>query len=185
MLWPKRRLSDEFLYYKNRIREIKPRTTPVLPHSRKSIVKKLFLSSSSLIKMDLFTYHETPQARMSIRLDFRSMPDKKNRYTFTNTPINNCIMIFIYIIFWRVNAADLDVHILHCSCMDLLKTIGHNVKKYRRQRHWSQEALAYESNLHRTSIGEIERGTRNCSVLIIKQLADALKVEPHKLLIKE
>jgi len=69
--------------------------------------------------------------------------------------------------------------------MDLLKTIGHNVKKYRRQRHWSQEALAYESNLHRTSIGEIERGTRNCSVLIIKQLADALKVEPHKLLIKE
>jgi len=66
--------------------------------------------------------------------------------------------------------------------MKLLKTIGKNVRKYRKERRWSQDALAYESNIHRTSIGQIEKGTRNCSVVVLEQLAKALKVEPYMLL---
>ncbi len=66
--------------------------------------------------------------------------------------------------------------------MDIRKQVGLNVQKIRRERGWSQEELAFESGLHRTYISGIERGARNPTLLVIDQLATALKVSPAHLL---
>ena len=66
--------------------------------------------------------------------------------------------------------------------MDIRKQVGLNVQKIRRERGWSQEELAFESGLHRTYISGIERGARNPTLLVIDQLATALKVTPARLL---
>jgi len=46
----------------------------------------------------------------------------------------------------------------------------------------SQEELASRSELNRTYIGDIERGTRNIALLNIKRLSLALGMSPSKLL---
>jgi transcriptional regulator with XRE-family HTH domain len=68
------------------------------------------------------------------------------------------------------------------SGMDIRKQLGLNVQRIRRQRHWSQEELAFESGLHRTYISGIERGVRNPTVLVLEKLADALGVNAAALL---
>jgi len=60
--------------------------------------------------------------------------------------------------------------------MNIRKQVGLNVQKIRREHGWSQEELAFESGLHRTYISGIERGARNPTLLVIDQLAAALKV---------
>ena len=66
--------------------------------------------------------------------------------------------------------------------MDIRKQVGLNVQRIRRTRGWSQEELAFQSGLHRTYISGIERGTRNPTVTVLKELADALAVPPGTLL---
>ncbi|MCW2239330.1 helix-turn-helix domain-containing protein [Azospirillum canadense] len=66
--------------------------------------------------------------------------------------------------------------------MDIRKQVGLNVQRVRRTRGWSQEELAFQSGLHRTYISGIERGTRNPTVTVLKELADALAVPPRTLL---
>ena len=66
--------------------------------------------------------------------------------------------------------------------MDIRKVFGQNVRRYRETKGWSQEKLAEVSGLHRTYISGIERGTRNPTILIVEQLAQALNVQPSKLL---
>jgi len=56
------------------------------------------------------------------------------------------------------------------------------VQRIRRERGWSQEELAFESGLHRTYISGIERGARNPTVLVLGKLAEALDVNPDRLL---
>ncbi|TQR95528.1 helix-turn-helix domain-containing protein [Paenibacillus ottowii] len=46
----------------------------------------------------------------------------------------------------------------------------------------SQEKLAFECDLHRTYISDIERGTRNVSLDNIDKIAKALDVQPKDLL---
>ncbi|TYR81187.1 helix-turn-helix transcriptional regulator [Priestia megaterium] len=45
----------------------------------------------------------------------------------------------------------------------------------------SQEKLAFECDLHRTYISDIERGTRNVSLENIEKIAKALNVQPKDL----
>lgn len=45
--------------------------------------------------------------------------------------------------------------------MNIWRQVGRNVKRIRKVRGWSQEELAFESDLHRTYISGIERGARN------------------------
>jgi transcriptional regulator with XRE-family HTH domain len=52
----------------------------------------------------------------------------------------------------------------------------------RHDRGWSQEDLAEASGLHRTYVGGIERGERNCTLEVLACLAEALEVSLSELL---
>ena len=67
--------------------------------------------------------------------------------------------------------------------MDIRKQVGVNLQRLRREKGWSQEALAFESGLHRTYVSGIERGVRNPTVMIIEKLAKTLGVRPADLLV--
>jgi len=68
--------------------------------------------------------------------------------------------------------------------MDIIKLVAKNIKKYRKSRGYSQEKLAELANLHRTYIGSVEREERNLSLKNLQRIADALGVDPYKLLLK-
>jgi transcriptional regulator with XRE-family HTH domain len=58
-----------------------------------------------------------------------------------------------------------------------LLEFGKRLRKIRREKGYSQEKLAEIASLHRNYIGMIERGERTVSLLNIKKLARALKIE--------
>lgn len=60
--------------------------------------------------------------------------------------------------------------------MDTLTQLGQNIQKYRKEKFISQEKLAELAGLHRTYIGMVERGERNISMLNLKKIALAMKV---------
>jgi transcriptional regulator with XRE-family HTH domain len=66
--------------------------------------------------------------------------------------------------------------------MDIRQQVGLNVRQVRKERGWSQEDLAFESGLDRTYISGVERGVRNPTVLVLHELAQALKVPAGRLL---
>ena len=66
--------------------------------------------------------------------------------------------------------------------MDVRRRVGLNVRKYRKERKLSQEGLAFESGLHRTYISGVERGVRNPTVLVLEEIATALKIPAARLL---
>jgi transcriptional regulator with XRE-family HTH domain len=66
--------------------------------------------------------------------------------------------------------------------MDIRRRVGLNVRRFRTERGWSQEELAFECGLHRTYISGVERGVRNPTVLVLDEIATALKVPAHRLL---
>jgi transcriptional regulator with XRE-family HTH domain len=57
-----------------------------------------------------------------------------------------------------------------------------NVVSLRREKGWSQEALAFECGLHRTFVAHVERQARNIALDNLEKLAFALGVEPFELL---
>lgn len=68
----------------------------------------------------------------------------------------------------------------------LNQSFGLQVKRYRKEKGFSQEELADLCSLHRTYIGSIERGERNISLNNVEKIANALGVpvasliEPYK-----
>ena len=66
--------------------------------------------------------------------------------------------------------------------MDVRRRVGLNVKTYRNERGLSQEALAFECGLHRTYVSGVERGVRNPTVVAIEKIADALNIDPGRLI---
>ncbi len=60
--------------------------------------------------------------------------------------------------------------------------LGKKVRSVRNNLGWSQEDLAFESDLDRTYIGGIEQGRRNVGLINICKIAKALKVDPSSLL---
>lgn len=69
--------------------------------------------------------------------------------------------------------------------MNILEVFGKNLRKYRTNLGLSQEKFAEMCSLHRTYISDIERGQRSISLGNVKKIADALEIEPYKLLIEE
>lgn len=65
---------------------------------------------------------------------------------------------------------------------DIRKMLGSRVKELRQKKKMSQEALAFESGLHRTYISDIERGTRNVSIKNIERIAKALDISLKELM---
>ena len=61
-------------------------------------------------------------------------------------------------------------------------TFGERMRSSRQERGWSQERLAEECGLHWTYVSSVERGERNVSLLNILKVADALSIDPAKLI---
>lgn len=69
--------------------------------------------------------------------------------------------------------------------MEKQTTFGQRVRELRESKSWSQEYFAEVSGLHRTYISGIERGTRNPTLTVIWQIANALEVRPGELFVRE
>jgi DNA-binding XRE family transcriptional regulator len=68
------------------------------------------------------------------------------------------------------------------SPMDVRHRLAGNMKRLRKERGWSQEALADEAGLDRTYISGIERVVRNPTITVIERVASALKCQMGDLL---
>lgn len=67
--------------------------------------------------------------------------------------------------------------------MDVVAVLGKNVRRFRLEAGLSQEQLAFEADMKRSYVSDLERGVRNPTVQALGRLAAALKVEPYQLLI--
>lgn len=60
--------------------------------------------------------------------------------------------------------------------IDLDRSIGPNLRRWREKRGYSQEKLAQLAEVHRTEVGLLERGEREPKAGIITKLAGALEI---------
>lgn len=65
---------------------------------------------------------------------------------------------------------------------EILIAVGKNVRHYRQLKGLSQEDLADLTGLHRTYIGDIERGERNFGITNLVRIAIALAIPPSLLI---
>ncbi len=65
---------------------------------------------------------------------------------------------------------------------DINKEVGLNIRKIREDNGLSQEKLAALADLHRTYIGQIERGEKNIGLRNLEKIAKALGVHIKDLL---
>jgi transcriptional regulator with XRE-family HTH domain len=66
--------------------------------------------------------------------------------------------------------------------MRLARAFGINVRRKRKERGLSQEALADAVRLAPTYVGQIERGLRNPTLKVVEAIARVLKADPLDLL---
>ena len=67
--------------------------------------------------------------------------------------------------------------------MNIVQVFSENVRYYRQQKGFTQEELAFKSDLHRTYIGDVECERRSISLKNIQKIADALGIDSYKLLV--
>ncbi|HTW91483.1 MAG TPA: helix-turn-helix transcriptional regulator [bacterium] len=65
---------------------------------------------------------------------------------------------------------------------DVVRKVGRRIRELRQKKGWSQEKLAEEAGLHRTYIGQVERGEKNIGVENLFRIAKAFDVEPAYML---
>jgi transcriptional regulator with XRE-family HTH domain len=66
---------------------------------------------------------------------------------------------------------------------ELRKRLGANIRAHREAAGLSQEAYAFQIQIHRTYMGAIERGERNLTLSSIESLAERIGVDPTTLLL--
>jgi transcriptional regulator with XRE-family HTH domain len=68
------------------------------------------------------------------------------------------------------------------ASVELERSYGRNLRRIRKERGFSQEALAFRAEVHRTEVSLLERGKRDPGVNMTLRLAGALGVDPGELL---
>lgn len=66
--------------------------------------------------------------------------------------------------------------------MTILERLARNVCRLRKEKRWSQERYAFEAEVHRTYVSEIERAKRNPTATMIEKLARPFGIAPGRLL---
>ena len=66
--------------------------------------------------------------------------------------------------------------------MDIREDFARNLRKLRRHKGFSQEALALEAGIDRTYVSALERCTYSATITMVEKLAVVLGVEPVDLL---
>lgn len=64
---------------------------------------------------------------------------------------------------------------------DVRERFGDGVRLRREELGLTQEDLAERSGIHRTYVSDVERGTRNLSLVNIERIAEALKLSMSQL----
>ena len=68
------------------------------------------------------------------------------------------------------------------SMTEIAKKFGKRIRMLREKKGFTQEALAFEADLHRAYIGQIERGEKTIGLENLEKLAKAFKITPSKLI---
>jgi transcriptional regulator with XRE-family HTH domain len=66
--------------------------------------------------------------------------------------------------------------------MDLREVFATNLRRLRHEKGLSQDDLAYEAEVSRSYLSQLEKGAYYASLKIVGRLAEALGVEPAELL---
>jgi len=66
--------------------------------------------------------------------------------------------------------------------MNIQEQLGARIRELRRKKGWSQEALADRCGLHRSHMGEIERGKANVTLATLAMIATTLQTTAAELL---
>lgn len=66
--------------------------------------------------------------------------------------------------------------------MDLREVFATNLRRLRHEAGLSQDDLAYESEVSRSYLSQLEKGAYYASLKVIGKLAEVLKIEPAELL---
>ena len=66
--------------------------------------------------------------------------------------------------------------------MDIRQRLARNLRRFRDAKGWSQEKFAFEANIHRTYVSDIERGSRSPTIMVLEKLAAPLGVTASELL---
>ena len=66
--------------------------------------------------------------------------------------------------------------------MDLREVFATNLRRLRHEKGLSQDDLAYEAEVSRSYLAQLEKGAYYASLKIVGRLADALGAEPAELL---
>jgi transcriptional regulator with XRE-family HTH domain len=66
--------------------------------------------------------------------------------------------------------------------MDLRDVLAANLRRLRHKKGLAQDDLAYEAEVSRSYLSQLEKGAFYASLKILEKLAKALGVEPHELI---
>ena len=68
------------------------------------------------------------------------------------------------------------------SRMDLREVFATNLRRLRQEKKLSQDDLAYEAEISRSYLSQLEKGAFYASLKIIGKIAEVLRIEPAELL---
>ncbi len=67
--------------------------------------------------------------------------------------------------------------------MTSFEILGKRIRQLRLKKGWNQEALAFEAQVNKNYISDLERGVRNPSLTILKRISHALEISLSELFI--
>ena len=67
--------------------------------------------------------------------------------------------------------------------MDLRDILAANLRRLRNEKGLAQDDLAYEAEVSRSYLSQLEKGTFYASLKILEKLSKALGVEPYELIV--